>query len=70
MAAPEDWRRDENEDRLMAESDTREPTPTVDEELAALQAVIEALLKLTSNDARARVVAHARLYLSIDTGRY
>ena len=46
------------------------PTPTIDEELAALRAVVEALVKLKSDEARARVVAHARLYLRIGDRSY
>jgi hypothetical protein len=49
----------------MTADDAKRETPTVDEEVAAIRAVLEALLKIQSPDARLRVLMHARHYLGI-----
>ena len=43
--------------------------PTIEEEVAAIRAVLTALLALKTHDARVRVLAHARHYLRLDVWR-
>jgi hypothetical protein len=42
-----------------------EVKPTIDDEMAATKAVLDALIKLLSRDAQGRVLHHAYQYLGI-----
>lgn len=55
---------------MKPEEQTAAPLPTIDEEIAAIRAVLEALVKLPSREAQGRVLAHASRYLGGPDGRW